>query len=130
MTAPVEHTWRLAPRWVIAARFAAAFLIIVMIVTPLLLALHTVDVRNARRRDNQTKIEALAAVAEANARVSVALAKANRHVCQVQNTDAHRLNMVIDYFELISKQANPGPATDHFWAGVPRPVVRRCSPTP
>src|SRR5258708_5410905 len=119
MSVPVEHT----PRWVIAARSVAAFVVIVMVVTPILLSLHTVDVRNNRREFNQAKLDTVAAQAKANAAAAANTRRILHHVCEVQNVDARGLNRVIDYFANIAKHNYPGPATDAFWAGVPRAIV-------
>lgn len=90
---------------------------------------------NARITTNATEIARVDALVDANrdrTRDIAALTRANTalvlRLCRVQNDASRSTNAIIAYFEVISKQVDPGPATDRFWAGVPRPVVKRCTP--
>lgn len=107
----------------------------VMISAPLFSARKFIDSRNEKRAANASQVAAARSAAsaaavkvEANAQHIEALADTARKTCQALNTDAARLNKVLDYFELYVKLNNPGPGTDRFFDGLPRPTIIRCTP--
>lgn len=106
----------------------AVVVVVALVITPLLLGFRIVDDRHDRRVANAAVLRANATKIRATQDALAAVATLTLKVCQVQNTDAHRLNTLIDYFETVSKKVQPGAETDAFWARVPRPVVRRCTP--
>lgn len=113
----------------------AALGVATLIASPIYSARHFVDSRNEKRQANSAQLKAArnaataAAIKVSNnaARIEV-LADANAKTCNALNVDAGRLNKVLDYFELYAKSANPGPGTDAFFNGLPRPAIIRCTP--
>lgn len=95
MNAPVVHTWRLAPRWVIALRIVAAFIVVGCVVTPIALALHTVDVRNIRRQN-------LSDIATANANTAQRIAAQQRILHRQEAEISHSLKTAL--FEACTKR--------------------------
>lgn len=108
--------------------FAAALVTItvVAILTPPLLGVRFTDDRHDRRVAAAAAQRVNVARDRQNRAAIAAVARLTLQLCTVQNTDARRLNTLIDYFEGVAKQVQPGPETDAFWARVPRPTVKRC----
>lgn len=112
--------------------FAAA-----MIATPLWSADRFIDARNERRAASAQAVKSAkdAAVAaalkvQANSDRIAVLAEVTGAACRALNVDADRLNAIIDYFHALAIKDNPGPQTEALFAGIPRPVVVKCSPKP
>lgn len=89
-----------------------------------------VDDRNNRRTANASALAHTEARAEANAARIAAIADTTRQICATQNIDAHRLNKVLDYIEVYVKANSTDPGIDAFFAGIPRPVVTKCTAAP
>lgn len=85
---------------------------------------------------NEARARTAAAVARTNAKATLnearigALAAITAQNCATLNTDARRLNAVLDYFEAYVKAQDPGPATNRFFAALPRPVETTCTAIP
>lgn len=109
---------------------AAALAILAAFLLPLYSAVRIIDDRNDRRAAAAAALAHAQTKAAINAARIESLAASNAATCAALNTDADRLNKVLDYTEIVAKMANPGPATDHFFAGLPRPIHAKCRRTP